>query len=91
MKEASGEKDDEKREKASRQLERCTLKWEEARRMRDEAAFEEEKQRIQTEKARQEEAKAQKKLKEMGVCPQGYRWIKMSGAYTCAWWLTLGP
>lgn len=30
------------------------------------------------------EAEIQKSLKMMGVCPQGFRWIKQSGGYRCA-------
>ena len=30
------------------------------------------------------EAKAQAKLREMGVCPVGYRWIKQANGYRCA-------
>ena len=33
---------------------------------------------------RQQEAKAQEKLRHMGVCPVGYRWIKQAGGYRCA-------
>jgi hypothetical protein len=33
---------------------------------------------------RQQEAKAQEKLRCMGVCPVGYRWIKQAGGYRCA-------
>lgn len=33
---------------------------------------------------RQREAKAQAKLRHMGVCPVGYRWIKQAGGYRCA-------
>lgn len=36
------------------------------------------------EKRRRKEARAQKKLREMGVCPVGFRWIKQAGGYRCA-------
>lgn len=35
------------------------------------------------ERKRQEEA-VQKKLMDMGLCPQGFRWIQQSGGYRCA-------
>ena len=33
---------------------------------------------------RQREAQAQQKLRSLGVCPVGYRWIKQSSGYRCA-------
>ncbi|KZV71056.1 P-loop containing nucleoside triphosphate hydrolase protein [Peniophora sp. CONT] len=33
---------------------------------------------------RRKEARAQEKLRTMGVCPVGYRWIKQCGGYRCA-------
>lgn len=35
-------------------------------------------------KKRQEEEQAQKKLRDIGFCPVGYRWIKQVGGYRCA-------
>jgi len=32
---------------------------------------------------RKREAQAQAKLREMGICPAGYRWIKQAGGYRC--------
>lgn len=43
------------------------------------AAMLEEKQKM-----RQQEAEAQGRLREMGVCSAGYRWIKQDGGYRCA-------
>lgn len=40
-------------------------------------------QMVQEEKKLQEEA-AQKKLMELGLCPQGFRWIKQDNGYRCA-------
>jgi hypothetical protein len=34
--------------------------------------------------ARKQEVRAQEKLRCMGVCPVGFRWIKQSGGYRCA-------
>ena len=38
----------------------------------------------EAERKRKEEAKAQKKLRDMGVCPVGFRWIKQGTGYRCA-------
>lgn len=70
----------------------------EAKRLREEARLEHEKERRALEELLQElerkgqaekeerkkEAKAQQKLKTMGVCPVGYRWVKTSGGYRCS-------
>jgi hypothetical protein len=34
--------------------------------------------------ARKQEVKAQEKLRCMGICPAGFRWIKQSGGYRCS-------
>jgi hypothetical protein len=41
------------------------------------------KAREEAEKKRREELAIQKKIKELGVCPLGYRWIKEGGGYRC--------
>ncbi|RYP13854.1 hypothetical protein DL767_010543 [Monosporascus sp. MG133] len=38
----------------------------------------------EAEKKRRQELAVQKKIREMGICPQGYRWIKEGGGYRCA-------
>jgi hypothetical protein len=42
------------------------------------------KAREEEERKRKEEAKAQQKLRQMGVCPAGFHWIKQSAGYRCA-------
>lgn len=42
------------------------------------------KEREAAEKRRREEQQAQKKLREMGVCCAGFRWIKQAHGYRCA-------
>jgi len=66
-------------------------KREEARIREMEAKAERERMQREVERMRQEEKKrraieerAQMKLREMGVCPVGYRWIKQDGGYRCA-------
>lgn len=38
----------------------------------------------EAEAARKQEVKAQEKLRCMGICPAGFRWIKQSGGYRCS-------
>jgi hypothetical protein len=66
-------KDDEEK----RRLEKERVEAELERRRKEElyAAMEREKER---------EKMAQKKLRELGVCCQGYRWIKQTNGYRCA-------
>lgn len=42
------------------------------------------KQRQKEQEHRKHEQKAQQKLRDMGVCPVGYRWIKQASGYLCA-------
>ena len=37
----------------------------------------------EAESKKREEAAAQEKIKEIGICPVGYRWIKQAGGYRC--------
>lgn len=74
--EAQAQIDDE----AKRRHEAMRLAAIEARRKAD-AEAERQKKMLEQQK---QEAKAQQKLREMGVCPVGYRWIKQAGGYRCA-------
>ncbi|KAL7619886.1 hypothetical protein AAE478_010433 [Parahypoxylon ruwenzoriense] len=38
----------------------------------------------EAEKKRRQELAVQKKIRDMGICPQGFRWIKEGGGYRCA-------
>ncbi|KAL4256309.1 CbxX/CfxQ family protein [Pleurotus pulmonarius] len=40
--------------------------------------------REQERKRKQEEQKAQEKLREMGICPMGYRWIRCGDGWRCS-------
>lgn len=42
-----------------------------------------EQERKEEEQRRKEEAKVQAKIRSMGICPAGYRWIKMGDGYRC--------
>lgn len=66
-------------------------KWEEARLLECQARAERERQaaileakRKQEAEEKRQEAKAQAALRQMGVCPVGYRWIKQASGYRCA-------
>ncbi|KAL9068301.1 MAG: hypothetical protein Q9157_006551 [Trypethelium eluteriae] len=69
---------------ARRRLEQARIEHELARRAREEELAKIERQRKEEAKRRKEEAQAQAKLRSMGVCPVGYRWIKQNGGYRCA-------
>lgn len=67
-----------------RKLERARLQEVEAREKRERIAAELEAKRKAEEGRRQQEAKVQAKLRTMGVCVAGFRWIKTNGGYRCA-------
>lgn len=55
-----------------------------ARAERERILRELEKRKREEEESRMKEETAQRKLREMGVCVQGFRWIKQPGGYRCA-------
>lgn len=67
-----------------RRHEEARLQCVQALRAREAAEGELERARKAAEEQRKREQVAQRKLREMGVCVQGYRWIKQSGGYLCA-------
>lgn len=67
-----------------RRDEEARLQEQNARTEREKALVELERIRAEEERRKKQEARVQRKLKEMGVCPVGYRWIKQSSGYTCA-------
>ena len=84
---------DAKREHEQARLENLEAKrrHEEQRlqREKERRAYEEELARLRQIKAaeaerRRKEREAQQKLRQMGVCPVGYRWIKQASGYRCA-------
>ena len=77
-------KDDAEMNELKRLREEARLREQMAQRAREKAAAESERFRKDRQENREQEAKAQQKLREMGVCPGGFRWIKMSGGYRCA-------
>ncbi|KAK2762566.1 hypothetical protein FQN54_000739 [Arachnomyces sp. PD_36] len=77
-------KDEAERMEILRLREEARIRELKAKDERDRIRQELERQREIAEEKRKQEAKAQKKLREMGVCVAGYRWIKQSGGYGCA-------
>lgn len=71
-------------QEAKRLREEARLEHEKERRALEELLQELERKRQAEEEERKEEAKAQQKLRTMGVCPVGYRWVKTSGGYRCS-------
>lgn len=72
--------DDEER----RKIEAERIRHELERRRHDEILAKMEQERRKREEERQKEMEAQKKLRNLGVCVQGFRWIKQAGGYRCA-------
>lgn len=71
-------------QEAKRLREEARLQHEKERRAQDELFAELERQRKAVEEERRKEAKAQQKLKTIGICPAGFRWIKQNGGYRCS-------
>ncbi|KAL3470349.1 P-loop containing nucleoside triphosphate hydrolase protein [Aspergillus californicus] len=67
-----------------RRHEQARLQHEMQRRKEEAIARELEKQREALAEARRQEQAHQQKLRAMGVCVAGFRWIKQSGGYRCA-------
>jgi hypothetical protein len=78
-----GGNDDEENEKKRRQ-EEARLRGLKARLAVREAEEKLRIARVEEERRRKEEAKAQTKLRQMGICPAGFRWIKQSTGYKCS-------
>ncbi|KAJ6117877.1 hypothetical protein N7523_005781 [Penicillium sp. IBT 18751x] len=78
------EKAEEVDEALRRHHEHARLLHELERRRHEEIEKKLEKQREDLAEARRKEQANQQKLRTMGVCPVGYRWIKQSAGYRCA-------
>ncbi|KAG7444044.1 P-loop containing nucleoside triphosphate hydrolase protein [Guyanagaster necrorhizus] len=73
-----------KRQELKRQREAQRLKELRAREERERREAELRARKEAEEKARKEDQKAQAKLRTMGLCVAGYRWIKQDDGYRCA-------
>lgn len=67
-----------------RKREEARIREMEAKAERERIQREVERMRQEEKERRAKEERAQVKLREMGVCPVGYRWIKQGGGYRCA-------
>jgi hypothetical protein len=67
-----------------RKREEARIKELEARAERERVEKEFERRRKIEEERKRQEAKAQAKLRKMGICPMGFQWIKQSGGYRCS-------
>ncbi len=76
-------KDEAERQERKRRHEQARLAEQQARLQREKALLELERARIQQARRKEQEVQAQKKLREMGVCVAGYRWIKQASGYRC--------
>ena len=72
------------RAELQRQREEARLKEIAARAAREKAAAEHRAKQEAERQRREREARAQQKLRELGVCPNGFQWIKMGSMYRCA-------
>ncbi|KAK0239336.1 P-loop containing nucleoside triphosphate hydrolase protein [Armillaria nabsnona] len=81
---AARERDFLKQQELKRQREAQRLEELRAREERERREAELQARREAEEKARKEDQKAQAKLRQMGVCVAGYRWIKQDDGYRCA-------
>ena len=71
-------------DEANRRLEQDRLRRELERRRREEELARLERERRAAEEERRRDAEAQRKLRTLGVCIAGFRWIKQAGGYRCA-------
>ncbi|KAJ6051191.1 hypothetical protein N7499_010554 [Penicillium canescens] len=67
-----------------RRHEQARLKHELERRRQEDLLDELQRKKEALVEARRKEEASQMKLKKMGVCVQGYRWIRQSSGYRCA-------
>jgi hypothetical protein len=78
------ERDRAKQEELKRQRKAQRLKEVAAQRQREQLEAALKARREAEEKAKKQEAQVQAKLRQMGVCDAGFRWIKQGSGYRCA-------
>jgi hypothetical protein len=67
-----------------RKREQARIREAEAKAERERARKEIERVRLEETERRKKEERVQLKLREMGICPMGYRWIKQGDGYRCS-------
>lgn len=82
--EAKRKADEENNNEARRLLEQERLRLERERRKYEEHLARIEQERKKKAEERRKEEAVQTKLRQMGLCPVGFRWIKQAGGYRCA-------
>jgi hypothetical protein len=76
--------DEKRRKEIEAQLREEQKRIEAALKARREAEERLRREREEAERKKREEAVIQKKIRDMGICPMGYRWIKQGGGYRCS-------
>jgi hypothetical protein len=71
-------------DEAKRRHEQTRIQNEIERRRQEKILEELRKKQEKLDEERRKEHEAQKKLREMGACCQGFRWLKQAGGYRCA-------
>jgi hypothetical protein len=77
-------RDDAERNELMKRLEEARIRQLAVRAEQARIAQIQEAKRQEEERKRKEEARVQAKIREMGICPAGFRWIKQSSGYRCA-------
>lgn len=77
-------KNEQEASELQRRREEARIKELEAKAARERIEKELERRRKEEEEKKKQEAKVQTKLRQLGICPAGFRWIKQSGGYRCS-------
>ncbi|TKA53493.1 hypothetical protein B0A55_13502 [Friedmanniomyces simplex] len=78
------ENTDDKGDEERRRRERERVAREVLRRKREEMLAQLRREKAEKERERQKELQSQRKLRQMGVCPLGFHWIKQPSGHRCA-------
>ncbi|KAJ2983613.1 hypothetical protein NUW58_g6220 [Xylaria curta] len=76
--------DEKRRQEIEEQLRKEKQQLEAALKAKREAEERQRKAQEEEQKMKRQEAAVQKKIRDMGICPQGFRWIRQGGGYRCA-------
>ncbi|KAI1122113.1 P-loop containing nucleoside triphosphate hydrolase protein [Nemania abortiva] len=84
LEEEKREADEKRRRDIEEQLRKEKQRMEAILKAKREAEEKLRKAQEEAEKKKRQEAMVQKKIRDMGICPQGFRWIREGGGYRCA-------